>query len=161
MSRWPDRTMAERFWEKVDRRGPEECWPWMAYINEDGYGIFRVATNESMRQASQVAWELANGKPFPDGLESCHSCDTRSCCNPSHIEPGTHQKNVRDCWDRGRRHNNGECNAFAKSFALPPMACTVRMSTTSSSVSLALGLRGRCVADQSGNLRQDVGPRLR
>ena len=33
------KSVEERFWEKVDRRGPDECWPWTAY--SDRYGYFR------------------------------------------------------------------------------------------------------------------------
>lgn len=31
-----------RFWSHVDRRGDDECWPWTAYVDKKGYGIFRV-----------------------------------------------------------------------------------------------------------------------
>lgn len=31
-------SMTERFWAKVDKRNPDECWPWLGAIYEDGYG---------------------------------------------------------------------------------------------------------------------------
>ncbi len=32
-----------RFWSHVDRRGDDECWPWTANTDRDGYGLFKVA----------------------------------------------------------------------------------------------------------------------
>lgn len=46
--------------------------------------------------AHRISWMVRNGDYFPDGKESCHSCNTRSCCNPMHIRPGTHQENIDD-----------------------------------------------------------------
>ena len=37
------RPLADRFWEKVDVHGPDECWPWKA-SNVKGYGQLRVGT---------------------------------------------------------------------------------------------------------------------
>ena len=37
----PVRTLAERFWEKVDKRGPDECWLWTAAKKDGGYGVMR------------------------------------------------------------------------------------------------------------------------
>ena len=34
------RTYIERFWSKVDRQGPDECWEWQAGRSEKGYGWF-------------------------------------------------------------------------------------------------------------------------
>lgn len=39
VGRWPERTVEERFWEKVERGKPNaECWPWTAGKTSDGYG---------------------------------------------------------------------------------------------------------------------------
>jgi hypothetical protein len=93
-------TLAERFWCKVDKRGPDECWPWLASRNEDGYGTFGV--DGKTVKASRFAWELANGRPMPDGMEGCHSCDFPPCCNPDHVYPGTHAENMQDMVAKGR-----------------------------------------------------------
>ena len=26
------------FWAQVDRRDPDECWPWTGYVQSNGYG---------------------------------------------------------------------------------------------------------------------------
>jgi hypothetical protein len=28
---------ARRFWEKVDKRRSDECWPWLAHVNNRGF----------------------------------------------------------------------------------------------------------------------------
>lgn len=93
-----------RFWAKVDIRGPDECWPWLAGRSAGGrYGSFR---DGEMVDAHRVAWELANGKPVPDGLLIRHDCDYSLCCNPNHLQPGTQQQNVEDMYARGRSVNH-------------------------------------------------------
>jgi len=43
-------TLEMRFWEKVDRRGDLECWPWLG-VTVKGYGIFWV---DSKRRAARA-----------------------------------------------------------------------------------------------------------
>jgi hypothetical protein len=98
------RPVAERFWEKVDRRGPDECWPWTAATKGHGYGMFAVAKVDGrviLRQAHRMAYELAVG-PIPEGLEIDHTCSVRNCVNPAHLEPVTHLENCRRTVRRGR-----------------------------------------------------------
>lgn len=106
----PQRPIAERFWEKVERRGAEECWPWKAYIAASGYGICRGATKNV--RAHRMAYELAHG-PIPEGLIVRHRCDNRRCCNPRHLEVGTATDNARDRVER-RRTAHGERSPAAK-----------------------------------------------
>lgn len=89
-----------RFWSKVDRRGPDECWPWKAAKRRRGYGVFWRAGK--FVNASRVAWELANGRPMPAEMRPLHGCDNPPCCNPRHIRPGTQKENVAEMHARGR-----------------------------------------------------------
>ena len=92
--------LAQRFWAKADMHGEDECWPWKGARSGAGYGIIWVEGRN--RQASQIAWELANGIPFPDGLIACHTCDNPPCVNPAHIFPGTTADNRHDAVTKGR-----------------------------------------------------------
>ena len=92
--------LEQRFWEKVNRRGEDECWPWLGSQCGRGYGQIYVAGRN--RKATQVSWELSNGTSFPEGMCACHSCDNPPCVNPRHIWPGTMKQNTQDARDKGR-----------------------------------------------------------
>jgi hypothetical protein len=87
--------LEERFWPKVDRRGPDECWLWTGAAT-GGYGAIR-GNNREMVLAHRVAYELEVG-PIPAGLEIDHvaarGCTSTLCVNPAHLEPVTHQENL-------------------------------------------------------------------
>src|SRR5690348_1907218 len=80
----------QRFWAKVDRRGPGECWTWQA-TQTNGYGQFKI--DGKQRYAHRVSYELTVG-PIPDGLQIDHLCRNRACVNPAHMEPVTPRVNT-------------------------------------------------------------------
>lgn len=82
----------DSFWSKVDRRGADECWPWLAYRTAEGYGRFNVDRRRP-ENAHRIAYRLLVG-PIPQGLTLDHLCRNRGCVNPAHLEPVSRGENV-------------------------------------------------------------------
>lgn len=93
--------LAERFWKKVKKLGPEECWPWMAGRDGQGYGSFHLDHDTSFL-AHRVAYWLTTGEMPPPHVKLRHTCDHPWCCNAAHLVKGTQADNIKDIWARGR-----------------------------------------------------------
>jgi hypothetical protein len=88
------------FWRKVDRRGPDECWPWKAGKQGFGYGQFFIPGR--ILNAHRIAYLMING-PIPSGLFVLHRCDNAPCCNPAHLFLGTQAVNIADKCNKRRQ----------------------------------------------------------
>jgi len=86
------KSLKERFWQKVDKKGEDECWEWTASLRR-GYG--RIEYNYKYLPAHKVSWEIHNG-PISDNMLVLHRCDNRKCVNPNHLYLGTYSDNVCD-----------------------------------------------------------------
>lgn len=98
--------MIDRFWAKVQVGHADECWPWLAYRNDDGYGMFRYEGEAHMGRAHVAAWKITNVDT--GGLCVLHRCDNPPCCNPDHLFLGTQQDNIWDMHRKGRYRKRGE-----------------------------------------------------
>lgn len=92
----------DRFWSKVDKSG--DCWEWTACRTRAGYGQFK--SDGRLHRAHRLAWALTNG-PIPEGKHVLHRCDNPGCVNPDHLFLGSHQDNMDDMSNKGRRKNPG------------------------------------------------------
>ncbi|NUP47546.1 MAG: HNH endonuclease [Catenulispora sp.] len=119
-----------RFWASVDRRGEDQCWPWMGVLQSNGYGMYGSIGS---RLAHRIAYRLTAG-PIPEGLVLDHLCHTRDrscadnancphrrCVNPTHLEPVTRRENIA----RGRGGDSwGYARPQSKPRAEKPTVCT-------------------------------------
>ena len=81
-----------RLLEKLNKRGPNDCWIWNGNMGPNGYGLFRW-DRTTMIVAHRAAYLLLVG-PIPQGFQIDHLCRNHSCCNPKHMEPVTPRTNV-------------------------------------------------------------------
>lgn len=104
----------QRFWSKVQKGEPDQCWPWTAGCFSEGYGSFCL-NGEELR-AHVIAYALTIGI-WPSGLVIRHTCDNPSCVNPTHLIEGTTADNVHDMMERGRiarGEQSGQCKLSDK-----------------------------------------------
>lgn len=101
-------TIEERFWEKVDKKGKDECWNWKGGKDSHGYGEFYYNKAMTIVQVHRLSWIVNNGD-IPDGLYVLHSCDNPACVNPKHLFLGTHQDNMKDKVHKGRQSTGEDC----------------------------------------------------
>ncbi len=97
----------ELFWSHVDSSGgTDACWPWKAYRQKSGYGLYymgyRHDHNGKHIMAHRLAWQYANNQPIPGGQMICHRCDNPPCCNPAHLFLGDQFANMQDASTKGR-----------------------------------------------------------
>ena len=129
---------AALFWSRVEKRGPNECWPWIGISRSNGYGI--VGRNQGNIVAHRAAYVLCVG-PIPDGLMACHKCDNRGCVNPNHLFLGTAKDNTHDMLAKGREAH-GESHGIAKLTAAHAVRIRhlVRSGASVSAVAAAFGV---------------------
>lgn len=70
---------------------PSGCWIWQGELNRNGYG--RVWIRGRRLMVHRVVWEILRG-PIAEGLVLDHTCRTRACCNPCHLDPVTVRENT-------------------------------------------------------------------
>lgn len=106
------KTLAERFWQKVNKTGqvvrPDlgPCWEWTASVSY--YGM--IHADGRMQNAHRIAWSMAHG-PIPHGAWVLHRCDNRLCVRPDHLFLGDAQANVDDMVAKGRHvASRGDAN---------------------------------------------------
>lgn len=99
-----------RFWTKVSKLGPAECWPWVGARNDSGYGVLRVAGKN--HRATRLSLQLA-GQQVPADRDALHSCHNPCCVNPAHLRVGTPTENAEDARAAGRL-SQGEAHPISK-----------------------------------------------
>ena len=103
------RTIAARFWSKVDKTA--DCWEWTASRVPQGYGQFSVG--DQMFRAHRSAYVLAHGT-IPAGRHVLHHCDNRGCVRPDHLYLGDDAANMRDQVLRGRHRSTSSPTSYQR-----------------------------------------------
>lgn len=126
------KSLEDRFWSKVDRRGPDDCWEWQGARAglAPGYGTLWIADGVvpgapsgtgrkpgRMHPATRICRYLTTGEWPAGDMDVCHTCDNPPCVNPAHLWLGTTLENIQDCVRKGRARGGGmrgERNPMAK-----------------------------------------------
>lgn len=66
------------FWRRVDRRGTDDCWPWLTMHGWEGRRPLYRGVG-----AHRVAYLIAVGDPGDQWVR--RTCNSRGCCNPAHL----------------------------------------------------------------------------
>lgn len=93
------------FWERVEKKGKNECWMWKGQLGggasgalKHRYGDMSLGHSGKLYRSSphRYSWMLKYNIPIPNGLWCCHSCDVKLCVNPNHIFLATREQNYKD-----------------------------------------------------------------
>jgi DNA-binding transcriptional regulator YiaG len=103
----------QRAWDRIERKGPSDCWEWQGSTNRSGYGMI----NDDRRSVLVHRLVLLRHLGLESShLDTLHSCDNRRCCNPEHMSLGTNAANVADKIAKGRQYRppHGSASPHAK-----------------------------------------------
>lgn len=85
----------KRFWEQVDIRGEDECWPWLGSCRKDGTESTAYFPSPfhsgKVHSASRVAFWLSRGYTGKYRVFTRPECE-KFCCNPKHL----HIREIKD-----------------------------------------------------------------
>jgi hypothetical protein len=84
----------QRFWARVAKGRPDECWSRPGTVFQFSDGI--------TRGKARAAWWLEHG-PIQPGMVVRHVCDNNGCVNTAHMELGSQSDNMAECWAKGRQ----------------------------------------------------------
>ena len=92
------KSIAERFWSKVNKKGINDCWEWIASYRGK-YGQITVKKEKYL--AHRFSWILHYGNPGTQWV--LHKCDNPKCINPKHLFLGTPKDNTQDMISKKRK----------------------------------------------------------
>lgn len=140
-------SIIQRFWQNVHRRQDHQCWHWIgSKMIRGGYG--QLNDRGALLKAHRLSWEINLGL-IPSGMMIRHLCHNPSCCNPSHLLPGTAMDNHLDMQKANRmfvpESRRGESVRTSKLTAeqafeiycseLPPIALATKYRVSTSTIS--------------------------
>ena len=92
-------THIDRFKANADVGDDDECWPWVAGKDDEGYGVY--SGPDGVERATRYAYKLFKGDLDP-GDVIMHTCNNPSCVNPSHLQAVPQSENMAHKAESGR-----------------------------------------------------------
>lgn len=137
------RSIVARFWDKTWKRGNSLCWPWVGYVDKQGYARFWVNQELGSVPAQRVSMILFNQDVDLHQDSKVMTCPVlKSCVNPLHVGiAGPEDIGERILWKKGLNRkkpyiahrqltdeeiiaiftSEKQTNAVAEEFGLTPM----------------------------------------
>jgi hypothetical protein len=104
-----------RFWKKVAKSNPENCWIWTGYCVPAGYG--QIGFRYGLYFTHRISWYIETGID-PSEKFVLHKCDNPPCVNPNHLFLGDALLNSQDMMAKGRADHSknpfGEAQSKSK-----------------------------------------------
>ena len=103
----------QRFWHYVDRRGDNECWPWL----RKGAGTAPMfCIDNTAVSALRIMYQLYYGEEVPDDKALLRTCGARGfdCCNPRHLIIVKRGTRYSTWWKQQLRAARGSVDALAE-----------------------------------------------
>lgn len=106
------KSVEERFWKYVNKNGRDndeigKCWEWTGGCSGGrGGGYGWIGSGGKMIRSHRFSYQINHPLTKSiDDIKLCvlHACDNPKCVNPTHLRLGTHQDNMTDMKDKGRR----------------------------------------------------------
>lgn len=92
-------TPEEKFWKRVSRSGPDECWGWTGSLLPSGYAMFWPDGKAGGKWYAHIYSYVLHGGVIPEGWHVDHvkakGCVSKCCTNPAHLEAVTPAANSR------------------------------------------------------------------
>jgi hypothetical protein len=101
---------AQRFWAKVARAGPDDCWLWL------GGKTTRPLFGAAREQVHRIAYALERGLPRNRTVR--HTCGTVRCCNVRHMRLGVPKRRLSPQQVVAIRARKGSLRAVAREFGV-------------------------------------------
>lgn len=88
--------------KKINMHGGDitPCWEWLGGHTGEGRPCYDLHGKKVT--AYKLVYELFHGVKVPAAQLIRHKCDNGGCCNPHHLELGSHQENMDDMKKRER-----------------------------------------------------------
>lgn len=81
------------------------CWEWQGFVHKEPNPYGEMSYRGKQWRTHRLSFTLFKG-PIPAGLDICHTCDYKRCCNPEHLFPGTHRDNMLDMRAKKKMHQD-------------------------------------------------------
>lgn len=83
----------DRFWQRVNVLGDDDCWEWQLTPTDSGYGLF--AAGGQIHRTSRFAYIHQAGlysHPIESDYRITAGCRNKLCCNPRHLKQASQQE---------------------------------------------------------------------